>query len=138
MLAQRRLTESQLWGRLQRKGFGEDDIRRAVETCKADGYVDDRLFAQLFVEGKRKALGDVRLVGELVKRGIERDAAARAVQASHITEEERCDDALTRVLGRNSFNFPAAARSMERLGFPSSLVYRKLREHAQKQGTLAE
>ncbi len=137
ILAQRRLTESQLWQRLQRKRFDDDEIRAAVEMCKADGYLDDRLFAQLYVDQKRKAVGNARLVGELVKRGIDRDAAVRAVQTSHSSEQERCDDALKTILQRNPSKYSAAARSLERLGFPSSLIYRKLREHAQNYGPFA-
>ncbi|MBC5829328.1 MAG: RecX family transcriptional regulator [Candidatus Eremiobacteraeota bacterium] len=134
-LAQQRLTESQLWRRLERKGFSDEEIRRAVEVCKADGYIDDCLFAHLYVEQKRKAVGDLRLVGELVKRGITRDAALDALRRSQSTQDQRCDAALQAVLRKNnSINYPAAARALERLGFPSSLIYRKLREHAQKHG----
>ncbi len=134
-LAQRRLTESQLWRRLELKGFGEDEIRRAIDVCKADGYIDDRLFAHLYVEQKRKALGNVKLVGELIKRGIDREAAAAAVHQSCVSQDERCDHALEIVLRKNaSANYPSAARALERLGFPSSLIYQKLREHARKHG----
>lgn len=134
-LAQRRLTESQLWKRLERKGFSDEEIRCAVEVCKADGYVDDRLFAHLYVEQKRKAVGDIKLVGELIKRGINRDAALDAVHRARATQDDRCDAALQGVFRKSSVtNYPAAARALERLGFPSSLIYRKLREHAQNHG----
>lgn len=138
MLAQRRLTEAQLWAKLERREFPDEEIRGAVESCKRDGYIDDKLFAELFVEQKRKALGNARLVGELVKRGIDRDAAYRAVQCASLDEAARADAAIEKLFRtKSNLNYASAARSLERLGFPASLIYRKLRDHAATFGPFA-
>ncbi|MBC5816442.1 MAG: regulatory protein RecX [Candidatus Eremiobacteraeota bacterium] len=137
-LAQRRLTESQLWARLERKGFPDEEVRDAVASCKRDGYIDDKLFAELFIEQKRKAIGNSRLVGELVKRGIDRDVAAFAVQRASVDETQRADDAILKLFRtKSTLSYPSAARTLERLGFPASLIYRKLREHAASFGPLS-
>lgn len=138
LLAARRLTEAQLWSRLVRRGFPDDHVRLAVEWCKAEGYVDDALFARLFVEGRVKAVGDARLVADLVRRGVDRDAAALAVARAEDGEESRLRQALAKVLRtKPGLGYPGAARALERLGFPASAIYRTLRTHASHFGPLA-
>ena len=131
LLATRRLTEAQLWQRLLRKRYGHDEVRGAVEWCKLQGYLDDAIFARLYVEGKVKAVGDVRLIGELVRRGVDRQAAAQAVAASESDEDDRLREAFAKLLAkRPDVQYESYARSLERLGFPASAIYRQLREHA--------
>ena len=126
-LALRRLTEVQLRERLSRRGFADDAVDGAVARCRGEGYLDDRLFAQLYVEGRRKAVGDARLVAELVRRGIEREAARAVVDAAEFDEGARLDSAIERLYRiRPALDYPHAARALERLGFPASSIYRRL------------
>jgi len=135
MLAQRRLSESQLWERLARRGYADDEIRSAVESCKRDGFVDDALFARLFVDGRVKAVGNARLVAELVRRGIDRDAAKASVASAERDQEERLGSAIDKLFRtRSNLSYPSAARALERLGFPASAIYRQLRERVRAGG----
>ena len=128
-LAQRRLTEAQLWARLERKGYPDDAIAEAVASCKHDGYLDDKLYAELYVVGTRKAVGDARLVAALVGKGVDPHVAQRSIAALPSNERQRCVaalDALERK--RAGIGYPSAARALERLGFPASTIYSVLRE----------
>jgi SOS response regulatory protein OraA/RecX len=131
ILAQRRLTEAQLWKKLAAREYDDDEIRSAVESCKRDGYIDDRLYASLYVEGARKAVGDARLRADLVRRGIDREAAAAVVRSAPADESARIVLAYEKIARtQGQLSYPAVARRLERLGFPTSLIYRTLRERA--------
>ena len=132
-------TEAQLWQRLERKGFDDDATREAVERCKREGFLDDRLYARLYVEGQRKAVGDARLVGELVRKGIDGDAAHEAVASLERDEGSRCAAAFERLPDKH----PRSATRRRRgdwsgWDFRRRSIYRILREHAARFGPLGD
>jgi regulatory protein len=132
MLAQRRLTQAQLAQRLACRGYEEEEVRETVAACKSIGYVNDALFARLFVEGRVQPVGDKRMVAELVRRGIDRESAIASVADAENGEEIRLNAALRKLFAaRPSISYPSAARALERLGFSTPAIYRKLRAFAQ-------
>jgi regulatory protein len=139
MLAARRLTEVQLRERLAKRDFDQATIDQTVAACASAGFIDDALFARLYVETRPKALGNRRLVAELVGRGIDREIAQGAVASAERGEDERLDRAIEKVLRtRPGIALPSAARALERLGFPAPAIYRRLREVARAECPIDE
>lgn len=131
LLAQRRLTEAELFRRLCAKGYEEEEVLALVACCKSAGYLDDAQYARLFVEGRAKPVGDARMVAELVRRGIAREAAIASVAQAEQSEEHRLEAALDKIFRtRPSIGYPSAARALERLGFSTPGIYRALRKRA--------
>jgi regulatory protein len=132
LLAQRRLTEAALYRRLVALGYTGKEAREAMTACTDEGYLDDALYARLFVEGRAKLIGDARMVAELVRRGVDREMAIVSVAEAEHGEEERLDAALGKLFRmRPTISYPSAARALERLGFSTAAIYRTLRAHAQ-------
>ncbi len=138
LLARRRMTAARLRERLRDEGYDHADVEATIERCLQERLLDDRLFARFYVESRSSPRGDARLTAELVQRGIDPDEAAEAVRDATPPEESRCAEALARLLrSRPRLTYPAAARALERRGFPATVIYRVLRDHARVHGPLA-
>jgi regulatory protein len=139
-LSRRERTRAEVRRHLLGRGLDEPDVDGALDELAAQGYVDDRRFARLFVEDKRELerWGAERIRRALAARGIERELADAALGAPGRGELDRALD----LLGRR---FPTAAgrtgqdgRQRERMlgvllrkGYEPELALEALRLHQQ-------
>ncbi|GAB6183374.1 regulatory protein RecX [Thermodesulfovibrio hydrogeniphilus] len=74
LLSLRDRTEAELREKLQRKGFGEKDIKDTIEYLKQKGFVDDEKFIQ-----RAEKIAEDRLLGEMglriyfIRKGIDKE-----------------------------------------------------------------
>lgn len=80
-------TAKQLGQYLLRKGYSQEVVDCVVDKLKGYGYVDDKRYAQLYVEQNSKSKGSYRLTQELIAKGVSVKDAQEYGQIDH-------DDAL--------------------------------------------
>jgi regulatory protein len=88
LLEKRARTEKDLAGRLADRGYDAPEVEAAVESLKRLRLVDDDAFALTWLESRKgaKSMGRSGLVAMLVQKGLEREAAEAAVEASGYDE----------------------------------------------------
>ncbi|MDZ7789426.1 MAG: regulatory protein RecX [Xanthomonadales bacterium] len=82
LLARREHSRLELTGKLIRRGWAEADVDPVVDELAAENLQSDERFAEGYVRQRAaKAYGPMRIRGELSERGIDRNQAARAMEA---------------------------------------------------------
>jgi regulatory protein len=98
MLGRRDHFRVELYKKLLRKSFSEEQIQSAIDRCSELGLLDDVSLARRFVEFRAAARGwgPRRLELELAKRGVERALAAEASRLDSTSLGEALATALRR------------------------------------------
>ncbi|WP_353096464.1 RecX family transcriptional regulator [Tissierella praeacuta] len=75
LLSYRQRSEKEIYNALKRKGFEDSYIEYAMNYCRKNKYLDDKLFAQSFIKDKMNLnkLGPERIKYELMLKGISKD-----------------------------------------------------------------
>jgi regulatory protein len=138
ILAVKPRSEAELRERLLRvEGAGEDLVTDCMERLRRMGYINDRAFAESFLNQRTAArpLGRRRLERELANKKVSSDTARRALDrlADQTSDEVLIDRAIAKRL--RSSSAPSDRQSarrwfshLARLGFEYELIARKLRE----------
>ena len=100
MLARRELSAAQVRERLERKGFGRDQVEPALRRLQRAGALDDRRAAHALAHRSAhvRMHGRLRAVREIERRGIDRELAASAVDEAYRRIDE--DALIARALAR--------------------------------------
>ena len=100
LLAIRSRTWEEIRRHLSSRRFGKDAIDRTLGTLERLGYINDETLAMRYAAWAlvRRPMARVRLVTELVRRGVDRNTIERALDESWGAEEEEA--ALERAIAR--------------------------------------
>ena len=74
-------TEKELREKLKEKNYDENSIDGEIEFLKNYGYIDDKRYAEHFVNDaiNLKKWGKIRIRSELLRKGIDRDIVDNAI-----------------------------------------------------------
>lgn len=89
LLKRREHTAKDLMRKLADKGFNADDINNAVEKLKAEGYLSDERFAEVYLRSRlrKTAEGKAVLIMRLIEKGVPKVLASAMVSAAWDDEE---------------------------------------------------
>ena len=114
--------------RLVQRGLDRSAAEDLVTEFKSLGLIDDRLYAQLFVEG-HESWGSERIRGELRRRGVESDVARSALEDLDETEETERAQRLLSAWNDQGLPWEKITSRLMRRGF-SGRVIRSLKPNA--------
>jgi regulatory protein len=113
-------TEKEAREKLKEKGIDEKTTEEAMLWLKEEGLLNDSRFARQWVEGRKERYGRIRLLRELLKKGVEGETARQAVNL--LSEEEELNSALE--IGRRRLASISADDSRRREKLASFLLRR--------------
>lgn len=90
LLSYRQRSEKEIYDSLKRKGFEESQINNAMDFCRNNGYLDDKVFAQSFINDKinLNKYGPERIKYELMIKGISKDIIEEFLIVDHDDQYE--------------------------------------------------
>ena len=126
-------TEKELRDRLKRTGYSEDTIARTMEYVRSFGYIDDRKYAEKFIDFAKEKKSRVRIAYDLAQKGIAGDIIDEAFESAGEWDERDLIRALVEKKHRNmDLSDPVAytksASYLTRKGFRVSDIMAVLEE----------
>ena len=126
-------TEAQLRRKLEESEYPKEAVESAIAYVTSYGYLDDRRYAEHYIEWKKQGKGKARLKMELVQKGISREIIEEVLESTDFGETREMIRQL--ILKKRKTDIPMNEKEKQRLygflmrkGFSSSDILAVMRE----------
>ncbi len=126
-------TEAQLRKKLEESEYPKEAVESAIAYVTSYGYLDDRRYAEHYIEWKKQGKGKARLKMELVQKGISREIIEEVLESTDFGETREMIRQI--ILKKRKTNIPMNEKEKQKLygflmrkGFPSSDILAVMRE----------
>ena len=126
-------TEAQLRRKLEESEYPKEAVESAIAYVTSYGYLDDRRYAEHYIEWKKQGKGKARLKMELVQKGISREIIEEVLESTDFGETREMIRQI--ILKKRKTYIPMNEKEKQRLygflmrkGFSSSDILAVMRE----------
>ena len=133
-------TEAQLRRKLEESEYPKEAVESAIAYVTSYGYLDDRRYAEHYIEWKKQGKGKARLKMELVQKGISREIIEEVLESTDFGETREMIRQI--ILKKRKTDIPMNEKEKQRLygflmrkGFYSSDLLAVMREEEWRNNT---
>ena len=133
-------TEAQLRRKLEESEYPKEAVESAIAYVTSYGYLDDRRYAEHYIEWKKQGKGKARLKMELVQKGISREIIEEVLESTDFGETREMIRQI--ILKKRKTDIPMNVKEKQRLygfllrkGFSSSDILAVMREEEWRNNT---
>ena len=126
-------TEAQLRRKLEESEYPKEAVESAIAYVTSYGYLDDRRYAEHYIEWKKQGKGKARLKMELVQKGISREIIEEVLESTDFGATREMIRQI--ILKKRKTDIPMNEKEKQRLygflmrkGFSSSDILAVMRE----------
>lgn len=133
-------TEAQLRRKLEESEYPKEAVESAIAYVTSYGYLDDRRYAEHYIEWKKQEKGKARLKMELVQKGISREIIEEVLESTDFGETREMIRQI--ILKKRKTDIPMNEKEKQRIygflmrkGFSSSDILAVMREEEWRNNT---
>ena len=133
-------TEAQLRRKLEESEYPKEAVESAIAYVTSYGYLDDRRYAEHYIEWKKQGKGKARLKMELVQKGISIEIIEEVLESTDFGETREMIRQI--ILKKRKTDIPMNEKEKQRIygflmrkGFSSSDILAVMREEEWRNNT---